>query len=96
MGDRRHGIRGIAWILAVWMAFQALPLRASAEGWTGFAGTSSDVLQSSEYYTVRFLLETKWWDKPIPWLREHDALLCDMEALKQCLNEDIRHNRQPE
>lgn len=46
--------------------------------------------------TVRFLLETKWWDKPIPWLREHAALLCDMEALKQCLNEDIRHNRQPE
>lgn len=46
--------------------------------------------------TIRFLLEAKWWDKPVPWLREHSALLCDMDALKKSLHEDIRHNRQPE
>lgn len=32
--------------------------------------------------TIAFLLKTRWWDKPIDWLKENHALLCDIEALK--------------
>lgn len=33
--------------------------------------------------TIAFLLKTRWWDKPIEWLKENHALLCDIEALKR-------------
>ena len=35
--------------------------------------------------TIDFLLRTKWWDKPIEWLRENNALLRDIDALKKAL-----------
>lgn len=34
---------------------------------------------------IAFLLKTRWWDKPIDWLKENHTLLCDMEALKKAL-----------
>ena len=33
--------------------------------------------------TIAFLLKTRWWDKPIEWLKANHALLCDIEALKR-------------
>lgn len=33
--------------------------------------------------TIRFLLDFKWWDKDIKWLRQHWQLLCDIEKLKE-------------
>lgn len=35
--------------------------------------------------TIRFLLQTKWWNMPIEWLKENSELLCDIEKLKQVL-----------
>ena len=35
--------------------------------------------------TVAFLLRTRWWDKPVEWLRENSELLCDIEKLKSVL-----------
>lgn len=36
--------------------------------------------------TIKFLLEKKWWDMPIEWLKENSALLCDIDRLKEVLN----------
>lgn len=33
--------------------------------------------------TIDFLLRFKWWDKPVEWLKENWALLCDIEKLKE-------------
>jgi len=35
--------------------------------------------------TIRFLLETKWWNQPISWLEENWEALCDIEKLKSLL-----------
>lgn len=32
--------------------------------------------------TVSFLLQKKWWDKPLDWLKENNALLRDIDKLK--------------
>lgn len=32
--------------------------------------------------TIKFLLDHKWWDKPLPWLKENWELLCDINKLK--------------
>lgn len=37
--------------------------------------------------TIDFLLRTKWWDKPLEWLRDNSHLLCDIEQLKKALDE---------
>lgn len=36
--------------------------------------------------TIKFLLEKKWWDMPLEWLKENSELLCDIEKLKEILN----------
>lgn len=36
--------------------------------------------------TIRFLLSLKWWNFDIEWLREHWALLCDINKLKSYIN----------
>lgn len=36
--------------------------------------------------TIRFLLDFKWWNKDIKWLREHWELLCDIDKLKEYSN----------
>lgn len=33
--------------------------------------------------TIQFLLETRWWDKPIEWFKEHWELLSDVEKLRK-------------
>ncbi len=38
--------------------------------------------------TIAFLLRTRWWDKPLDWLRSNNHLLCDIEQLKKALHED--------
>ena len=35
--------------------------------------------------TIQFLLEKKWWDMPIEWLKENSELFCDINKLKQVL-----------
>lgn len=35
--------------------------------------------------TIDFLLKTEWWNKPIDWLKDNHALICDMDALKKAL-----------
>lgn len=35
--------------------------------------------------TIEFLLNTKWWNKPIVWIRDNWRLLNDIELLKQVL-----------
>lgn len=37
--------------------------------------------------TIDFLLQAKWWDKPLEWLRDNSHLLCDIEQLKKALDE---------
>lgn len=38
--------------------------------------------------TIRFLLDLKWWNKDVEWLRENWELLCDIDKLKvYCKNE---------
>lgn len=54
-----NGVRRAARILFFCLLLLALPLSASGEGWSGFSGTTSDVLKSTEYHTVRFLLDGK-------------------------------------
>lgn len=36
--------------------------------------------------TIKFLLEFKWWNKDLDWLKENWALLCDIEKLKKYSN----------
>lgn len=36
--------------------------------------------------TIKFLLEKKWWNMPIEWLRENSDLFCDIDKLKAVLN----------
>jgi len=38
--------------------------------------------------TIAFLLHTRWWDKSIDWLRNNSHLLCDIEQLKNVIDED--------
>lgn len=38
--------------------------------------------------TIAWLLKARWWDKPIDWLRENWKLLCDIEKLKEALDEN--------
>lgn len=38
--------------------------------------------------TIAWLQKTKWWNKPIEWLRENSNLLCDIEKLKEALDEN--------
>lgn len=38
--------------------------------------------------TIAFLLHTKWWDKPIDWLRNNSDLLCDVDRLRKMLDEN--------
>lgn len=33
--------------------------------------------------TIDFLLKAQWWNRPIEWLKENHALLCDIERLKE-------------
>lgn len=42
--------------------------------------------------TIDFLLRTRWWDKPLDWLKDNSKLLCDIEKLKKVLDEDQRNN----
>jgi acetyltransferase-like isoleucine patch superfamily enzyme len=35
--------------------------------------------------TIQFLLEKKWWNMPLEWLKENSALLCDIDKLKETL-----------
>ena len=35
--------------------------------------------------TINFLLEKKWWNMSIEWLKENSALLCDIDKLKEVL-----------
>ena len=35
--------------------------------------------------TISFLLEKKWWDKPLQWLKDNNDLLRDIEQLKKVL-----------
>ena len=37
--------------------------------------------------TIKFLLEKKWWDMPIGWLRDNSTLLCDIDKLKEVLKQ---------
>ena len=36
--------------------------------------------------TIHFLLEKKWWNMSIEWLRENSDLFCDIDKLKAVLN----------
>lgn len=36
--------------------------------------------------TINFLLEKRWWNMPINWLKENSELLCDIEKLKNVLS----------
>jgi acetyltransferase-like isoleucine patch superfamily enzyme len=36
--------------------------------------------------TINFLLEKKWWNKPIEWLKENSSLLNDIDKLKEALS----------
>ncbi len=38
--------------------------------------------------TIKFLLDTKWWNLPIEWLKANSELLCDIEKLKKELKKD--------
>ena len=38
--------------------------------------------------TIAWLLKARWWDKPIDWLRENWELLCDIEKLKEALDDN--------
>ncbi|MBO6168407.1 MAG: CatB-related O-acetyltransferase [Bacteroidales bacterium] len=42
--------------------------------------------------TIEWLLATRWWDRPLSWLESHSELLCDMDALKEMLDEDQCNN----
>lgn len=35
--------------------------------------------------TIQFLLEKKWWNMPVEWLKENSDLLCDIDKLKETL-----------
>ena len=38
--------------------------------------------------TIAWLLEKKWWNRPVDWLREHASALCDLETLRVLLDEN--------
>lgn len=38
--------------------------------------------------TIAWLLKVKWWDRPLDWLQENWALLCDMDRLKEVLDDN--------
>lgn len=56
MNGRKNWVRGAAWILSIILFLQAMPL-GLAEDWSGFTGDVSGVLESSDRYTVRFILD---------------------------------------
>ena len=42
----------------------------------------SSVPVSPDEETIQFLLDTRWWDQDVEWLRQHWELLCDINELK--------------
>lgn len=38
--------------------------------------------------TIAWLLKVRWWDKPIDWLRENWELMCDMDKLREALDDN--------
>lgn len=42
--------------------------------------------------TIGFLLESKWWNMPIEWLKENSELLCDINGLKKVLLKQSTYN----
>lgn len=38
--------------------------------------------------TIRFLMELKWWNMGIKWLRQHGELLCNIQMLKSFFDEN--------
>ena len=38
--------------------------------------------------TIRWLLDVKWWEKPVEWLQENSVALCDISVLRHLLYED--------
>lgn len=48
------------------------------------AGVPARVLRYRfDQETIDFLLELRWWDRPVEWLREHAELMQDVEALRR-------------
>jgi acetyltransferase-like isoleucine patch superfamily enzyme len=41
--------------------------------------------------TIKFLLDFKWWDKDVSWLRNNADLLCDIDTLKSWLIISHKH-----
>lgn len=39
--------------------------------------------------TIKFLLDFKWWNMDVAWLKEHWELLCDVEKLKKYFNRNV-------
>ena len=37
--------------------------------------------------TINWLQKVRWWNQPIDWLRNHWELMCDIEKLKEALDE---------
>lgn len=37
--------------------------------------------------TIKYLIELKWWNMDVDWLRQHWELLCDIEKLKNYFND---------
>ena len=52
-----------------------------------FLGATCQILGELEINeeTIQFLLEKKWWNMPVEWLKENSALLCDIDKLKEVL-----------
>lgn len=46
--------------------------------------------------TVSFLLESRWWDRPLGWLRANSDLLCDIDRLQEVLNDNQHNNSKPQ
>lgn len=38
--------------------------------------------------TIKFLLETQWWNKSLEWLKENSRSLCDMDNFKCIINKE--------
>ena len=38
--------------------------------------------------TIAWLLKVRWWDKPLDWLRENWELMCDIDKLREALDDN--------
>lgn len=38
--------------------------------------------------TIQWLLKVRWWDKPLDWLRENWELMCDIDKLREALDDN--------